>query len=417
MMTRLGFPLWLAGLREDYERAFVRGWSPYFAAVLLVVVTMVLMDSGLFWGVFGGLKLWGDYFNNFVGLGPILGIDDTLENPLMHRISLMDINLVLGAFAAALISGQFYFRRSPNLEYIWGGVGGICMGLGSVLAGGCTVGGFFTPLFFASPAGWAMLAGLSAGAFLGLKILLWSIENISWGTSAPKGSAPFFLRGLYPLVGVVIAGLVFFWAVSWYLADNRHLVDRALIILAGFGFGFILHRSRFCFSRGCREPFMTGDGTMTKAIILALALGIPISSLLLQHNTVDPYGVIPATFWLGSILGGFIFGIGMIFAGGCASGALWRLGEGQLKLLVAVFFFSWSGSVFSSILKRWDVLAPQIDLDFADGLVEFTKVGYQAYLPDLSGSWSMTYVISFGALAVWYLLVRYNESTGRFTMI
>jgi len=417
MMTRLGFPLWLAGLREDYERAFVRGWSPYFGAVLLVIVTVVLMASGLFWGVFSGLKLWGDHFNNFVGLGPILGIDDKLENPLMHRISLMDINLVLGAFAAALLSGQFYFRRSPNLEYIWGAVGGIFMGLGAVLAGGCTIGGFFTPLLFASPAGWAMWGGLSAGAFLGLKLLLWSIENISWGTSAPKGSAPSFLRGMYPFVGVAIAGIVLSWAVSWYLADNRHLVDRALIILAGFGFGFILHRSRFCFSRGYREPFMTGDGTMTKAMILALALGIPISSLFLQNNTIDPYIVIPATFWLGSSLGGFIFGIGMIFAGGCASGALWRMGEGQLKLVVSVFFFSWSGSVFSSILKRWNVLTPEIDLDILGGMVEVTKVGYQAYLPDLSGGWSMTYIIGFGVLAVWYLLVRYNESTGRFTMI
>ncbi|MDT8281616.1 MAG: YeeE/YedE thiosulfate transporter family protein [Gammaproteobacteria bacterium] len=30
---------------------------------------------------------------------------------------------------------------------------------------------------------------------------------------------------------------------------------------------------------------------------------------------------------------------GMVFAGGCASGSLWRVGEGHLKLVVAVIFF------------------------------------------------------------------------------
>ena len=38
---------------------------------------------------------------------------------------------------------------------------------------------------------------------------------------------------------------------------------------------------------------MTGEGAMTKAMILALALGIPLGSLLLQKQTVDPYLAIP----------------------------------------------------------------------------------------------------------------------------
>jgi uncharacterized membrane protein YedE/YeeE len=418
-MTIAGFepPSWLEGLREDYEKTFVHRWSPYFGAVLLVVVSMVLMTRGLFWGVFGGMKLWGDHFNNLVGLGSLLGIDDTLENPLLHRISLMDINLVLGAFSAALLSGQFRFRRPPKLEYVWGALGGIFMGVGATLAGGCTVGGFFTPLMFASPAGWAMGCGLMAGAFLGLKLLIWSMKTVSWGVSAPRDSGAPLLKGLYPLLGLAILICVLCWTLSWYQASDKMLVSRAIIIPVGFGLGFILHRSRFCFAKVFREPFMTGDGSITKAMILAFVLGIPVSSLLLQNNTVDPYLAIPATFWLGSSLGGLVFGIGMIFAGGCASGALWRLGEGQLKLAVAVFFFGWSGSVCSAILKRWEVLTPQIDLDFIDGLVEFTKVGYQAYLPDLTGNWSVTYLVCFGVLAFWYFLVRYNESTGKFMVI
>ena len=131
------------GLREDYEQAFVKPWSPYFGAALVVMVVMLLVASGFFWGVFGGLKLWGNYFNNFIGLGSVLGIKDELQSPLLHRISLLDINLVIGAFAAALMSRQFKINRPPPLEYVWAAVGGSLMGIGaSSLAGGCTTGGF-----------------------------------------------------------------------------------------------------------------------------------------------------------------------------------------------------------------------------------------------------------------------------------
>jgi hypothetical protein len=50
-------------------------------------------------------------------------------------------------------------------------------------------------------------------------------------------------------------------------------------------------------------------------------------------------------------------------------------------------------------------------------LVEVSRVGQQAYLPDMLGGWSWTYLLSFGALLVWYLLVRYNESTEKFTVL
>src|ERR1700694_6358604 len=86
-------PPWLAGFKADYETIFVEGWSPYLGSVLLVMMIVGLMISGLFWGVFGGLKLWGDWFNSAIGLGPALGLPQTLEGPLLHRMSLMHITL------------------------------------------------------------------------------------------------------------------------------------------------------------------------------------------------------------------------------------------------------------------------------------------------------------------------------------
>lgn len=403
---------WRSGFKADYERIFVEPWSPYVGAILLVVVVLGLMISGLFWGVFGGLKLWGDWFNSAIGLGEALKIKSELDSPLIHRMSLMNITLMSGAFAAALISRQFGISRAPKLEYVWGALGGTLMGIGATLAGGCTTGGFFTPALHSSPAAWMMALGLLAGAVIGLKLLLWTLESISWGMQAPVSGAH-SSRDHYPLIGIGIVAAIVTWTLIWAYAPDERLASRAIIVFAGFAIGFIIHRSRLCFARGFREPFMTAEGDMTKALILALAIGMPLASLLFQKEVIDPYIAIPATFWAGSLFGGVIFGVGMIFAGGCASGSMWRAAEGNLKLWVAVIFFSWGGSTFSGILRRWDVITIDVNLD---GL-EYSKVGIQAYLPDLLGGWGWAFLVSFGILLLWYLLVRYNESTETFTVL
>ncbi len=405
----------LQGFKKDYTAVFIEPWSAYTGAVLLIILMAVLMASGSFWGVFGGIKLWGDYLNNAIGLGPVLGIKEQLESPLMHRLSLMNITLVLGAFSAALLSRQFHLNRPPPLEFIWAAVGGTLMGIGATLAGGCTTGGFFVPLTFSSAAGWAMWAGLLVGAVTGLKLLLWSLEYITWGCS-PASVWPARLKKYYPWIGAVVALLVLYWCWNWWNSAEEKKALRALLILAGFGIGFVMHRSRFCFARVFREPFMTAEGEMTKAMILALALGAPVGAVLVSGGTIDPYVAIPARFWLGSAVGGLVFGIGMVFAGGCASGSLWRIGEGHLKLLVAVIFFAWSGSTAGAILGDLGLLAADIDIDFLDGMAEISGLGYQAFMPDLLGSWEYTLVLTYGLLLAWYILVRYNESTSKFTV-
>jgi uncharacterized membrane protein YedE/YeeE len=408
-------PVWLQGFKQDYQAVFVEPWSPYQGAILLVIVMAVLMGSGLFWGVFGGIKLWGDYLNNAIGLGSVLRIKEQLESPLMHRISLMDITLVMGAFCAALLSRQFHINRPPPLEYLWAALGGIFMGVGATLAGGCTTGGFFVPLIFSSASGWAMWFGLLIGALIGLKLLLWTLENITWGM-APVAVLPARLKKWYPWFGALLAIAILYWTFNWWNSDEARKVSRALLIVSGFAIGFILHRSRFCLSRVFREPFMTAEGEMTKALMLAVALGVPVAAVLISKGTIDPYLVIPARFWLGSALGGLIFGIGMVFAGGCASGSLWRIGEGHLKLVVAVIFFAWSGSTANAVLGDFGLLIADIDIDFLDGIAEITGLGFQAFMPDLFSSWEYTMLLTYTMLAVWYVLIRYNESTSKFTV-
>ena len=70
------------------RRTFTQSWSPYAGAVVILLLCLGLMQQGLFWGVFGGLKLWGDHLNSLIGLAPYLGIDSELPDPFLHVISL-----------------------------------------------------------------------------------------------------------------------------------------------------------------------------------------------------------------------------------------------------------------------------------------------------------------------------------------
>ena len=183
--TQPASPAWVEGFREDFKAVFVERWSPYIGAILLVAMSLGLMMQGQFWGVVGGLRLWGDWFNSLIGLGGVLGISDHLDSPLMHRISLTNITLILGACAAAMMSGDFQIAWARRLDYVWGALGGIFMGVGASLAGGCTIGGFFTPALFFSASAWANVVGLTIGAIIGLKVMMWTLSNITWGNAPP----------------------------------------------------------------------------------------------------------------------------------------------------------------------------------------------------------------------------------------
>jgi hypothetical protein len=90
------------------------------------------------------------------------------------------------------------------------------------------------------------------------------------------------------------------------------------------------------------------------------------------------------------------------------------MGEGHLKLWVAMFFFAWIGSVASALFKMFNITA--IDESNVETF-EMTNVGFQAYLPEMIGGWGPTLLAGGGLLLVWYVLVRYNESTEKFTLL
>jgi uncharacterized membrane protein YedE/YeeE len=108
-------------------------------------------------------------------------------------------------------------------------------------------------------------------------------------------------------------------------------------LVIGLVFGATAQRTNFCTMGGISDRVLMGDGRRLRAWILATAVAIIGSQILAFSGAVDLNQSIYLTTslgWLGAILGGLVFGFGMVLTGGCPSRTLVRLGGGNLKALV-----------------------------------------------------------------------------------
>lgn len=131
-------------------------------------------------------------------------------------------------------------------------------------------------------------------------------------------------------------------AFGFYLAGG----NSKLPVYWGFGiaFGYILQRSRFCFTAAFRDPCITGSTSVTRAVLVAVAVGsvgfwaIKYASVMASaESNFSMTGVAPIGLPL--MVGAVLFGIGMVIAGGCASGTLMRVGEGFTMQMLSLVFF------------------------------------------------------------------------------
>ncbi len=155
---------------------------------------------------------------------------------------------------------------------------------------------------------------------------------------------------------------------------------RQSVIIAGFLIGglmgSIVQRSKFCIASACHSIVTTGDLTQTRSYAMALFTAIPGTQILYRLGYIDinysTYLSSPFA-WLSYIAGGFIFGVGIVFAGGCASRILVRAGEGNLGGLVSVMAF-----IFSSGATLWGITA-KIRVDYLNPLT----LNLKQYLPEM----------------------------------
>jgi uncharacterized protein len=137
--------------------------------------------------------------------------------------------------------------------------------------------------------------------------------------------------------------LSLFVIIALGIALGTQSANLAFFWFTGTIFGFILQRARFCFTASMRDPYLTGGTSLTKAVLLALAV-TSIGFWAIKYGAFSRGLPIPGQSFvvpisIATVVGGIVFGIGMVISGGCASGTLMRVGEGFTMQMLSIFFF------------------------------------------------------------------------------
>jgi hypothetical protein len=89
-----------------------------------------------------------------------------------------------------------------------------------------------------------------------------------------------------------------------------------------------------------RDVIFVNDFTLFRAWLIALIIAMIGANLIEDLGFMGEMGLRRQGFApVAAIVGGYLFGIGMVIAGGCGSGVLYKQGEGQFAATVATFGF------------------------------------------------------------------------------
>ncbi len=105
----------------------------------------------------------------------------------------------------------------------------------------------------------------------------------------------------------------------------------------GLGIGYALQRGGFCMNTAFRSVSFEKDRTLLRAWLVVVAINVVGVNLLAELGLIGT--MTPPLYWPALLLGGFVFGLGMVLAGGCASGTCYRVGRGMLGSWAALLGF------------------------------------------------------------------------------
>ncbi|BDR71522.1 transporter [Clostridium tetani] len=213
-------------------------------------------------------------------------------------------------------------------------------------------------------------------------------------------------------IGFIILILMAIFGVMQYTKDYK----LALHLIIGLTIGYVMQRSRFGFAGGIRKLYLTGDSSLTKALMFLFSITLIITAAIhygAYVNGADVYyravesgvAAIPGSDYvepanLATILGGIVFGIGMMLGGGCASGTLTDAGEGEGRGLIVLFFFC-TGALWGAHDMPW----------WKQSI--FFQVKKQLYLPDIFGYMGTIIISLLGYLCIYIIAKKYEDKRRR----
>lgn len=172
-------------------------------------------------------------------------------------------------------------------------------------------------------------------------------------------------------------------------------------------FGAIAQRTHFCTMGAVSDIVNMGDWTRMR--MWGLAIGVAMIGFygLAAGGLIDPAKTIYASnrfIWLSALVGGLLFGFGMVLASGCGSKTLVRIGGGNLKSLVV--FVVMAVAAFATLKGITAVLrvttVDRVAIDFAsNAALPNWAAGFLGISPALAGL--VLAGVLGGGLIVWAL--------------
>lgn len=373
----------------------VRFWAPLPAVIAAGVLSTYYFGlTGTFWAVTGEFTRWGGHLMQLFGAHPqewgyfkVIGLAGT---PLDRIDGMMIIGMFAGCIAAALWANNVKLRKPQHaIRIAQALIGGIIAGFGARLAMGCNLAAFFTGIPQFSLHAWFFALATAVGSYFGAKFTLLPLFRIPVKLQKVTAASPLTQHPARAARRFRLGMVVFVLALSWSLIELFRHPKLGIAMLCGIGFGLLIERAQICFTSAFRDLWITGRTHMAKAIILGMAVSaIGIFSYV-------QLGVAPKILWAGpnAVLGGLLFGFGIVLAGGCETGWMYRAVEGQIH-----YWWVGLGNIIGATLLAyyWD--------DFASALAtHYDKVNLLETFGPVGGL-LLTYLMlaaAFAAMLWW----------------
>ncbi|WJD48910.1 MULTISPECIES: selenium metabolism membrane protein YedE/FdhT [unclassified Enterobacter] len=342
---------------QQFKQAWlIKFWAPAPAVIAAgILSTYYFGITGTFWAVTGEFTRWGGQLLQLMGVHAeewgyykLIHLEGT---PLTRIDGMMIIGMFGGCFAAALWANNVKLRMPRNrIRIAQAIVGGIIAGFGARLAMGCNLAAFFTGIPQFSLHAWFFALATAVGTWFGARVTLLPVFRIPVKMQKVSSASPLTQKPEQARRRFRLGMLVFVGMIGWALLTAMDKPKLGLAMLFGVGFGLLIERAQICFTSAFRDMWITGRTHLAKAIVLGMA----VSAIGIYSYT--QLGVEPKIMWAGpnAVLGGLLFGFGIVLAGGCETGWMYRAVEGQVH-----YWWVGLGNVIGSTLLAyfWDDLS------------------------------------------------------------
>ncbi|MBX6741465.1 MAG: YeeE/YedE family protein [Acetobacteraceae bacterium] len=133
---------------------------------------------------------------------------------------------------------------------------------------------------------------------------------------------------------------------------------QAALYLLGAALGLVLYHAAFGFTSAWRVFIADrrGEGLRAQMVMLAIAV-LPFFPVLAAGSLFgQPVRGLVAPVGVSVLFGAFLFGIGMQLGGGCASGTLYTVGGGSVRMVLTLLAFIAGSAIGAAHLHWWSAL-------------------------------------------------------------